>query len=63
MTDEKKTKKIPGEIIRKPLKKSLPVTGPKTGEKRSRSRGFPPNNKEYMQQNPHRDSENDKNNK
>lgn len=63
MTDEEKSKKIPGKIIREPLKKSLPATNPKTGENRSRPRNFSPNNKEYMQQNPHRDTENDKKNK
>jgi len=63
MTDEEKSKKLPGEIIRKPREERLPLTGPKTGEKRGKSRNFSRHNKEYMQLNPHRDSEKDKKNK
>ncbi|PRY74354.1 hypothetical protein [Alkalibacterium olivapovliticus] len=49
-------KNIPEEKIKKALEKKLP----RTGEHRSKPKNFSHGNTEYMQQNPHRDTDDKK---
>lgn len=49
-------KNIPEEKIKKVLEKKLP----RTGEHRSKPKNFSHGNTEYMQQNPHRDTDDKK---